>query len=225
MLVISEYKLSKEERQAFKAKGYRVAYGYEDPIIHKGESVGYLLQSLYKNTMEQIDYLLYKKHTISIKFEEKTTKLTTQEDFRRSNAYIEYQAHREAYFEELKVKKAKAKYEIITEYYPEQPEDLDQILQAFGYLYQLDIDYGDNFSKLTAYQQIKYYLEHDIEYANEPRPIDPEFEGQFESINWNGIQVVSFGDQTVMEDIINKNTDAQPDILDQLIMKEELGLL
>ena len=46
MKVISEYKLTQDQIKEYRNKGYEVYYGYENPNIKPGESVGFLLDNL-----------------------------------------------------------------------------------------------------------------------------------------------------------------------------------
>ena len=61
MKVISEYKLTQDQIKEYRNKGYEVYYGYENPNIKPGESVGFLLDNLYSSTINLIDTLLHRK--------------------------------------------------------------------------------------------------------------------------------------------------------------------
>ena len=61
MKVISEYKLTQEQIKQYRDKGYEVYYGYENPSIRPGESVGILLDTMYTSTINLIENLLHRK--------------------------------------------------------------------------------------------------------------------------------------------------------------------
>lgn len=233
MIVISEYKLSNEEINAYKNKGYRFAYGYEHPIINPKESVGILLDTMYKPTIDLIDSLLYRHHKVTIKYEDKSYTLESLDEWKKSYQsdkdslkmtseyhpiYQIYLEKRREYFEQRKVNEIKQQYEIIYDYIKQDEipndDELDNFLRTFGYLYQVDIDYTDRLAKLYAYLQLKWYLDNDIPYVNEPLPIDIDDEPmfscrQFKKVSYEeSIEEISFGDQTYFEDFIYKNTDS-----------------
>ena len=190
MIVISEIELTQEEIKGYRSKGYRFAYGYEDFIIHKGEAVGIILDVMYKKTIDLIERLLYKGHQLTLKYNNETYKLSSLEQWKYTHQsdsdslkqvtykHILYQTYldkRNEYFEKKKDLKLKEQYEIIYENFSaDLPNDveLDNFISTFAYLYQLDVDYSDRKSKLLAYHQLKYYLEHDLPYVNEPHSID-----------------------------------------------------
>lgn len=213
MKVISEYKLTQEQIKNYRDKGYEVYYGYEKPTIKAGESVGILLDNMYKSTIELIDNLLHRKtkSKITLKYNNKTYTLSTPEDWEykwyedhKWNRYRhpileEYLIKRSEYFENKKIDKAKEHMDYILEFYNEKiPEDLDVILNNFAKLYDVDVDFESLESKLEAYMSIKYYLENDIEYSRDILGQSPDEEPIFEGI--------SFGDETYLEDILYKNT-------------------
>ena len=131
-------------------------------------------------------------------------------------SYQTYLDKRNEYIENQKELKLKEQYQIIYENFDiELPDDeeLDNFIRTFGYLYQLDVDYSNRMSKLQTYYQLKWYLEHDIPYVNEPLSIDIDDEQMFDRSMFKipsyeePIEVISFGDQTYLEDFIYKNVD------------------
>lgn len=211
MKVISEVKLTKEQIANYVEKGYEVYYGYENPYIKQGESVGFILDTMYKSTIDTIISLLYRKHKskITILYEGKTYTLSTpydwQHSYKENNKWYKiqhpilqiYLSKRNEYFEKLDLETAKNKTEIILEYFEHKvPDDLEQFVKAFAPLYEIDVDYQSLDDKLKAYASIQYYLENDIPYSKEVKGIDDSEEAMFETI--------SFGDLTYLEDMIYK---------------------
>lgn len=231
MIVISEKKLTQDEIKTYLNRGYRFAYGYEDFTVHKNESVGIILDTMYKSTIDLIERLLYKKHQLTLKYGNETYILNTLDDWKCTEQskkdilkqvtykHILYQTYldkRNEYIENQKELKLKEQYQIIYENFDiELPDDeeLDNFIRTFGYLYQLDVDYSNRMSKLQTYYQLKWYLEHDIPYVNEPLSIDIDDEQMFDRSMFKipsyeePIEVISFGDQTYLEDFIYKNVD------------------
>ena len=238
MIVISERQLTNDEIKNYKAKGYRVAYGYENPNIKPNESVGIILDVMYKSTMDLIDSLLFRNHKVTIKYEGTSYTLKSLNEWKKSYQsdkdslkmtfechpiYRQYLDKRNEYFEMRKTQGLKQQYEIIYEHIDRESipndDELDNFLRTFGYLYQVDIDYTDRLSKLYAYMQLKWYLEHDIPYVNEPLSINIDDEPMFNELQFKippyeePIEVISFGDQTYFEDFIYKNIDNSCNVL------------
>lgn len=214
MKIISEYKLTQEQIKNYREKGYEVYYGYEHPSIKPGESVGILLSTMYKSTMDMIDDLLHRKtkSKITIKYEDTVYHISIPEDWKYKwyeqkehkwcsfthPLLIEYNNKRASYFEDKAQKKSKEHMSSILEYFDNRvPEDLDVVLNNFARLYELDIDYDSLESKLRAYQSIQYYLDNDIEYSKDILGISPDEESMFDCI--------SFGDETYLEDVLYKH--------------------
>lgn len=230
MIVISEKKLTDEEIQEYIDRGYRFAYGYENPVIKYKESVGILLDTMYKSTMDLINDLLYKKHNVTIKYDDKTYKLNTLDEWQVTHQSDKdmlkqvtyrhpilqiYEEKRREYFEKLRIAKRKSQYEELSESYgianiPSE-EEIDGFLKAFAHLYQVDVDYSDHLSKLKNYYQIMFYLDNDVPYANEPIGISPADEPMFrpemfQTIPYEEpIEIESFGDEIYLEDYVYKN--------------------
>ena len=213
MKVISEYKLTQEQIKQYRDKGYEVYYGYENPSIKPGESVGFLLDTMYKSTIDTIEKLLHRKtkSNITIKYEDKTYNISVPNEwshkFYEDNHWITiehpilsiYKEKRSDYFEQKQIAKDKDTTNYVLNYFHnEVPEDLDIILNNFSRLYE--VTYEDNLqSKLLAYASIKYYLENDIEYSKDVMGCNPDEEPMFECI--------SFGDETYLEDMIYKESN------------------
>ena len=66
MIVISEYSIAPSAIENYHNKGYRFAYAKDNPVIRPKESVGVLLNTMYKSTIELIEKLLYYKHKVTL---------------------------------------------------------------------------------------------------------------------------------------------------------------
>ena len=214
MKVISEYKLNQDQIKEYRNKGYEVYYGYENPVIKPGESVGFLLDTMYSSTIDLINSLLHRKikSKISIKYQNKTYHISIPEDweykYMENNKHIkvqhpilqEYYLKRSEYFEKVNLTKAKNHMNYILDYFNQEiPEDLDTLLHTFAPLYDIQVDYDSLESKLLAYASIKYYLDNDIEYSRDILGREPGEESMFDC--------VSFGDETYLEDVIYKSKE------------------
>ena len=216
MKVISEYKLTQEQIKEYRNKGYEVYYGYEKPNIKSGESVGFLVSTLFNTTMDTINTLLHRKikSKITIKYGDKIYNISTPDEWQKKwyeakdhkwykythPILEEYYSKRTEYFEQQKLDKEKIKMKTVLEYFNQEiPEDLDIILNNFAKLYDIDVDYESLRSKLLAYASIKYYLDNDIEYSRDILGHSPDEEPIFECI--------SFGDETYLEDMLYKNNE------------------
>lgn len=215
MKIISEVKLSNEQIKNYRGKGYEVYYGYENPVIKNGESVGFILDTMYKSTIDRIVALLYRKNKskITILYEDKQYSLMIPEDWEQKyydqsqHKWIKiqhpileaYLGKRAEYFEELALKKAKDSTSIMLEYFKQKiPNDLEQFLRAFAPLYDIDVDYESTDNMLRAYANIKFYIDNGIEYSRDIIGQEPG-EG-------NPFEVISFGDDTYLEDYIYKES-------------------
>ena len=201
MIVITEYKLDKEQINKYITKGYRIARSNDNPYIKPKESVGFLLSTLYPSTINLIEKLLYFHHTITLKLDEKTYTLNSLEDWKytcqsdtdplkqvtkKHPVYQAYLDNRKEYIAKQKAKKLSDDYEL---YYVDIPEEeLTLFLTANAKYYGIYVDFNNKVDMFKAYQQIKYYQEHNIPVEYE----EPE-------------EVEYFGDVTYLEDIIYKN--------------------
>lgn len=248
MIIISEYELTKEQIDKYHARGYRVVYGNQDFTIKKGESVGILMKTIYKSTIDLIERLLdgdrlYQednnthfintkhvfRHKITIKYKDKTYRLSTMEDWKettqKDNDMLKLETYRHpilkmylANREDFFIAKEKADMEdfydnFISKYnITELPneDDVNKLLETFAPLYQIDID-ADKYNRINQYYQIQWYLDNDIPYVNEVKGINPKDELMFENIefkiNNTGFEIESFGDETYFEDECYQNLD------------------
>ena len=212
MIVISEYKIDKEQIKEYHDKGYRFAYLWQDPIINRGEGVAILLGPMKKETISLIEWLLTTKHKLNLKYDDGSDdskykdksfkinsidewKYTTQSDSdmlklesTHHELYDIYLCKRAERMEYAKKEKAEEQYELIVEEFnaKEIPndEELSTYLSTFAPLYQVDVDYTDKINMLKSYYQIEWYLDNDIPYVNEVKGINPDDELMFEGIKF-----------------------------------------
>ena len=232
MLVITEYKLTKSTIDFYHSRGYRVCNIFDKPVIKPKESVGFLLDTLYKQTIELIEYLLFTKHTITIKYQDKSYKLTSLDDWKYTHqdekdclkqksdkhpVLLSYEANRREYFDKLRTYNLKKQYKILTEILEDiSDEELDNFVRTFAPRYQLDIDLNSKIDKLKAYYQIKYYIDNDIPYSN-PAPVIavdevPLFKASMFQMDYKAnceeYDVTYFGNEIYLEDTIYKEVEA-----------------
>lgn len=181
MKLISEYTLDKETIAHYVSKGFEVYYGYEDYKIRKGEAVGFLLDTMYKSTIEQIEYLLYTKHNLTLKYKDKSYKLNSLDEwkysyreqgqvrYKKHDLLIEYECKRKDYLDKLELIKNREKQEEFLEQYnvEEIPMDLDAFVDTFSRLYKLDVDMSSEKDKIICYNQIKTYMDLDLTYLED----------------------------------------------------------
>lgn len=182
MLIISEYKLDQNTINNYLSKGFRVAYGYEKNVYpHKGETVGYLLDTMYKSSIERIEYYLYTKHSVVLKYKNKNYRVDTLDEWKHSyreqgkvkykkhELLIEYECKRRDYLDELDKLKNKQKIEDFLEQYNTRdiPQDLDLFLDTFSRLYRIDVDMTSETDKIKCYNQINTYMDLGLTYLED----------------------------------------------------------
>ena len=195
MKIIIERPLTNEEWNKLQAQGIDTTYTVKDALtikdFYRGESVGFYLDALLKPNIELINDLLFRKHPVTIKYLDKVYKLNTLDEWTYSyqsdtdqiktkrfnhEVLIAYYENRKKYFESKKIKKTKEQLQALTllDAPTETEFEIEMFLSTFGRLYDIHIDWNDEVSKLTAYQQLKWYIENNIDYANEVKCITPE---------------------------------------------------
>lgn len=216
MIVISERKLTEEEKELYTKNHYRVYYTWEGniPQIKYGEAVGFLMKAYCTSTIKLIEKLIYRKtkSNITAKLENGECIIIDKENWKSTyyndktrNWYSIKNKVLEIYDEQREIRSKKMqdyKKRKLTEELEEQigdiPEDLDRFVKVFAPLYTVDYDPEDTLSKLRAYQQCKYYLDNDFEYTRDPFGMLPTEEKMFEC--------VSFGNEEYMNDTCFKRT-------------------
>lgn len=88
MIILYETKLTKEQITDYHNKGYRVASIFDEPYIKQGESVGIILDKIYKTTIDFIDDLLYNNDRINITNYKPDKEGTLQKIRNKSNKVI-----------------------------------------------------------------------------------------------------------------------------------------
>lgn len=226
MIIISEYQVPTEQIARYQKQNIRFAYGYEDYYIGSKEAVGFLLKDLYKSTIELIERLLYFKHNITIKLDDKTYKLNSLDEWKytiqspkdpiktRTETHPVYQAYldkRREFLDKQKADSIKSKYEFILDTYKDQ--DIDEaFLDTFRFRYNIDYDPDSIPDKLNAYHQIKFYIDNDIDYES-PAPTidyrDTPFADMCDTAYTTTVEepdIESYGNETFLEDVVYKTT-------------------
>lgn len=225
MIIISEYKISDEQKQRYKKQNIRFAYGYEDYHIGSKEAVGFLLKDLYRSTIDLIERLLYFKHNVTLKLDNKVYKLNSLDDWKytiqspkdalktRTQTHPVYQAYldkRREFLNKQRAIKIKTKNQYILDTYKDHNID-ERFLNAFKFRYQIDYDPESIPEKINVYNQIKFYIDNDIEYES-PAPVIPYDETPFAQLvdtsylsQVEELDVESYGNETFLEDVVYKN--------------------
>ena len=225
MIIISEYKIPDEQKQRYKKQNIRFAYGYEDYQIGSKEAVGFLLKDLYRSTIDLIERLLYFKHNVTLKLDDKVYKLNSLDDWKytiqspkdalktRTQTHPVYQAYldkRREFLNKQRAIKIKTKNQYILDTYKDHNID-EGFLNAFKFRYQIDYDPESIPEKINAYNQIKFYIDNDIEYES-PAPVIPYDETPFAQLvdtsylsQVEELDVESYGNETFLEDVVYKN--------------------
>lgn len=184
MIVIAESKLPNimeetKRAQMYRAKGYRYCYIWDNPYIKDGESVGFLLDKLKYQTIDKINNLLYYKHTLTLKLDDKVYKLSTLDEWSKTvqdpkdqiktvtikhPVLQAYYDNRTEYREKQQRKTLNDQYELVVSTLDNVPteEELDIFLDRYAKLYSIYLKNATLVDKIRYYQQISYYLEHDL---------------------------------------------------------------
>lgn len=225
MIIISEYKIPDEQKQRYKKQNIRFAYGYEEYQIGSKEAVGFLLKDLYRSTIDLIERLLYFKHNVTLKLDNKVYKLNSLDDWKytiqspkdalktRTQTHPVYQAYldkRREFLNKQRAIKIKTKNQYILDTYKDHNID-ERFLDTFRFRYQIDYDPESVPEKINAYNQIKFYIDNDIEYES-PAPVIPYDETPFAQLvdtsylsQVEELDVESYGNETFLEDVVYKN--------------------
>lgn len=226
MIIISEYKISNEQKERYKKQNIRFAYGYEEYHIGPKEAVGFLLKDLYKSTIDLIERLLYFKHNVTIKFEDKTYTLHSLDDWKytiqspkdalktRTQTHPVYQAYldkRREFLDKQKTMQITIKNQYILDTYKDHEID-EAFLDAFKFRYQIDYDPDSMPDKLNAYNQLKFYIDNNIDYES-PAPVIPYDETPFATMVDTSYlsrveepDITSYGNELFLEDIVYKTS-------------------
>lgn len=224
MIIISEYRVPTEQIERYQEQNIRFAYGYEEYNIGSKEAVGFLLKDLYKSTIELIERLLYFKHNVTLKLDDKVYKLNSLDEWKytiqsskdalktRTQTHPVYQAYldkRREFLDAQRRIQIRTKNQYILDTYEDHNID-EAFLDAFRFRYQIDYDPESMPDKLNAYNQIKFYIDNNIEYAS-PAPVIPYDETPFEFLvdtscmsQTEEPDVESYGNETFLEDVIYK---------------------
>ena len=226
MIIISEYKISNEQIQRYKKQNIRFAYGYEEYHIGSKEAVGFLLKDLYKSTIDLIERLLYFKHNVTLKLDDKVYKLNTLDDWKytiqspkdalktRTQTHPIYQAYldkRREFLDKQKTMQITIKNQYILDTYKDHEID-EAFLDAFKFRYQIDYDPESIPDKLNAYNQLKFYIDNNIDYES-PAPVIPYDETPFATMVDTSYlskveepDITSYGNELFLEDVVYKTS-------------------
>jgi hypothetical protein len=232
MIIISEYTITQEQIESYEKKNIRFAYGYEfflddyqTPYIGNKESVGFLLKDLYKSTIDLIERLLYFKHKVTLKYDDKVDILYSLDDWKSTvqsskdalhtttKTHAIYQAYldkRREYLEDKRVERIRKHNEFVLQ---ELGTDYDEaFLDTFRFRYQIEYDPESVVEKAQAYTQIKFYIDNNIEYST-PAPVidyeDTPFRTMVDTSYLTTVEepdVESYGNENFLEDVVYKTS-------------------
>ena len=213
-ILFKDTEFTQEEIEKYTQKGVRLGYTYSKtkPKPFKNDSIGFIINKLYLNIAKDISYYLHTKHKVIVRYKDKDYRFYTPDDWSRTFQDPKDQLKTitiscelkqlfdEAYkeYKEAQIKKQKYwEYRRIADTFTDMPEisEIDRVLNAYSYLYDITYDPESLTEKLNAYTQIKYYLDNDIPYCNE-RPLDMQDEPMFE--------IIYIGNSNLFEDLIYK---------------------
>lgn len=199
--------------------------------FNRGEAVGIYLHKLYGHTMDLVGLLLYYKHPVTLKYNDKQYKLYSKEEwiqtYQDPNDQLKMKTTRhevlQLYYDKLKQHKSYVKdyrkldkeRDMLTNYNIVDEPEIERIVRPLARLYDIDVDYESMVSKTVAYYQILYYLDNDVPYTNPAPVISVDDESMFNidmfKINTDptiqDLDVESFGDLTYLDDFVNKNKE------------------
>ena len=199
--------------------------------FNRGEAVGIYLHKLYGHTMDLIGLLLYYKHPVTIKYNDKQYKLYSKEEwiqtYQDPNDQLKMKTTRhevlQLYYDKLQqhksyvrdYRKLDKERDMMANYNIVDEPEIDRIVRPLAKLYDIDVNYDSMVSKTVAYYQILYYLDNDVPYAN-PAPVIPVDDENMFNINMfkintdqtiQDLDVEYFGDITYFDDFVNKNKE------------------
>lgn len=173
-----------------------------------GEAVGIYLKQLKPSTINLIHDLLYFKHPVTLKYNDKQYKLYCIEDWSHTYQDPEDQLKKktdrhpilEDYLaqqkEERFYKEKRKRTQTMNLLYLDCPElkdtteeEMDLIIHNYAPLFQMSVDYEDPIEKMQAYIQLKFYI--DNEFQPDVIPADEEM-------------LITFGNELYFEDLIYK---------------------
>lgn len=226
MIIISEYKIPNEQKQRYEKQHIRFAYGYEEYHIGSKEAVGFLLKDLYRSTIDLIERLLYFKHNVTLKLDDKVYKLNSLDDWKytiqspkdalktRTQTHPVYQAYldkRREFLNKQRVMQITIKNQYILDTYKDHEID-EAFLDTFKFRYQIDYDPESMPDKLNAYNQLKFYIDNNIDYES-PAPVIPYDETPFATMVDTSYlsqveepDITSYGNETFLEDVVYKTS-------------------
>lgn len=207
VIIVTERALSELEQIKYERNRYKVfnIFAHVPNIFKEQHRVAVLLEQLYAPTIRYIEKLLYFNHKVTIKYKDKTFVYSDLDMWKESVPYLDYLDKNIRYKEKQNIKKLKEHLEPLLpiKELMNQEVDIENFLHTFTRLYEIPFPNTER-EKLLAYQQIKFYIENNLEYFSSPQNIEPEDEAMFSAQDWNGIQVITIGDELLLEDYIYK---------------------
>lgn len=217
--IISEYKYTKNELINLRKQNCLINYlmlpqfysNYSaelekanDLIIKKCSAIIFRIENFYAGTKAAIEKALFFKKKCKLIYEGQEYILSSLDDWKSSTGYGKdavttkhyllqlYEDQRREHFYAIQDAKEKERYALALENVNEDVNEVYRFVNEFKYLYDLDVNMNDTADVYTAYKSLKFYLENNIEYSNEPQGEDFPYE------------IISFGDENYMEDYIYK---------------------
>lgn len=197
------------------------------------QGIIFRIESYYAGTKDAIELALYMKKSIKIITPSGTYKDLTSDDWRQSykdadnkNHTIkhlvlqEFEERRNAYYDAKNLGKAKEVYNTAVEGIHEEKAEIERFVRTFAPLYKIDVDYSNPVELFNAYKNISFYYENNIPYELDSAEIFkgailPEDSNYFTAdmfqapeYDYENISVESFGDETLLEDVIYKERSA-----------------
>ena len=173
-----------------------------------GEAVGIYLKQLKPSTINLIHDLLYFKHPVTLKYNDKQYKLYCIEDWshtyqdpedqlrKKTDRHPILQDYLAQQKEERFYKEKRKRTQTMNLLYLDCPElkdtteeEMDLIIHNYAPLFQMSVDYEDPIEKMQAYIQLKFYI--DNEFQPDVIPADEEM-------------LITFGNELYFEDLIYK---------------------
>lgn len=205
MKILTEYKNKKDTKvmAADMIQNWMTIKNFEP-----GEAVGIYLKQLKPSTINLIHDLLYFKHPVTLKYNDKQYKLYCIEDWshtyqdpedqlrKKTDRHPILQDYLAQQKEERFYKEKRKRTQTMNLLYLDCPElkdtteeEMDLIIHNYAPLFQMRVDYDDPIEKIQAYIQLKFYI--DNEFKPDIIPADEEM-------------IITFGNELYFEDLIYK---------------------
>ncbi len=245
--IISEYRYTLPELKKLKEQQAVVNYtllpqfyqSYSQEItkinytlIRKMQGVIFRLSEYYAGTKDAIEYALSLKKPVKIiNSDGKEYKITSLDEWKvvykdsnnrnevhKHTVLLEFEQHRNKYYEHVNIIKAKEKYQQAVDGIEESKEEIERFVHAFAPQYKLDVNYNDWVEVCNAYRSLKFYYDNDMPYElnhNEVFTVgamEPYETGYFDEAMFDmDVSIYdcicteeNYGNETLLEDMIYK---------------------